>query len=100
MIVRRPPPGRPARRTTGSAPGAGDLVQVGRLAIGQLVMAVPGDGAVPAVAEGGEEREPGVARVDGQDVRRRLRQADVGEHDRPQHGPAGEGKAERGPYSA
>jgi hypothetical protein len=71
-----------------------DLVERHRSGVGQLVAAVPGEDAVPAVPERRDEGESVADRVDGERVRRGLRQPHVGEHDRFEYRLPGERQPE------
>ncbi|GAA3049639.1 hypothetical protein GCM10020000_32790 [Streptomyces olivoverticillatus] len=62
---------------------------------GQLAAALPGDDAVPAVAEGGDEGEALGDAAEGGELAGTGVEPDVGEHHRPQDGLAGEGHPER-----
>ena len=93
-------PGQPARLAHAEvgaqgAPGdLADLVQLERRGVVDLVATVPGEHAVPAVAERGHEGERVADPVDGQHVRRRGAQPDVDQHHRLDHGVAGERQPE------
>jgi hypothetical protein len=84
----------------GLADGRPDLVEGYRRVVRLLVVAAPGDHAVPAVAERRHETERVAGGVDGQHVGRRLGQPDIGEHHRADRGPARKRQPQQGPHGA
>jgi hypothetical protein len=96
-------PARVAQPCVGAEGAAGDLaefVEVHRGVVGKLAPPVPGNHAVPAVAERRHQREGVAGGVGGQHVGGRVVQAHVGQHHRADHGAAGEGQAERPAHRA